>query len=95
MQSLEKSDYYLAIENMSALYLRQKRYSEAIIFCNKYLTSRPYNFKLNYTLAISLYQTDTTDEALKYARISYQLYPDNKIKNLITLMEQGKELNLE
>jgi len=46
-------------------------------------------------LAISLYQTGKITEGLKYIRITYQLYPDTQVKNILTIMEQGKELKLE
>ena len=94
-QALENNDYYLALENLASLYLRQARYSEAISFCQKYLIVMPYNLKLNYTLAISLYQIGRTEEALKYIYIAYQLYPDSQIKNLLTLMQQESKLNLK
>jgi len=94
-KTLENGDYYLAVENLASLYFRQKKYSEVITFCEEQIKYRPYNLKLNYTLAISLYQTGKITEGLKYIRITYQLYPDTQVKNILTIMEQGKELKLE
>lgn len=95
LKVLENSDYYLAYENLSAIYLMQKKYQEGRDFIENALKKLPNNSLLWLNLAIAEYKLEHKDKALLAARNAYALNPSDKNAYIYSQLSQNKELNLE
>lgn len=88
-QALQRSDYYLAYENLAQLLLFHKNPKDARDFTQKALHKLPQNPKLWLTLALADYKLNNLGEALKEAQRSYQLSPTKESLYVLSILQNG------
>lgn len=94
-QVLETSDYYLAHQNLSSIYLAEEDYRQARDFTDNSLKKLPNNSVLWLNLAIAEYKLDNKEKALQAAKNAYQLNPNPQTGYIYSQLSQGKELKFE
>jgi protein O-mannosyl-transferase len=92
---LETSDYYLAHENLVAIYLQEENYQLAKETAEKALMKLPQNGVLWRSLALAEYKLGNKENALKAADNAYLLLPDGQSAYIYSALQQGRELEFE
>lgn len=92
---LESSDYYLAHENLSSVYLAEEEYQQARDVTDTSLKKLPNNSVLWLNLAIAEYKLGNKEKALEAAKNAYQLNPNPQTGYVYSQLSQGKELKFE
>ncbi len=93
-QTLQRSDYYLAYENLAQDLLFHDSTASAQVFTANAVKKLPYNGKLWFLLAIADYQLGKKDEAVIAAGNAYALYPNQDTSYVYSQLTQNKSLDL-
>lgn len=91
-KAIDKGDYYLAHENRAKVMLYTFGAKEGKKAAEESLKKLPNNSNLWLSLAIAEYQLGNKDEALLAARYSFMLSPNEQNYYVISILEQGLEI---
>lgn len=95
LEVLKTSDYYLAHENLSSIYVLEKDYEGGKVATEKSLEKLPNNPGLWLNLAVIKYKLGDKEGSLKAAQNSYSLDGNEQATYLYSALSQGKELQFE
>lgn len=95
LKVLENSDYYLAYENLSSIYLVEGNYKLARDFTEDSLKKLPNNSVLWLNLAIAEYKLGNKSNALEAAKNAYMLNPGEQTGYVYSQLSQERELKFE
>jgi len=93
-KSINNGEYFLAYENLAKLMLFHQDAETARNFCRKALKKLPSNSNLWLMLALSEYRSDNKDAALKAAKNSYQLSPNQQNSYVYQQLSKNLPLNI-
>ncbi len=94
-ESLKRSDYYLAYENLAWVMLKTDSLSDTEEFLENALRKLPNNPNLALSMAIIKYKLEKYEEALKFAQWSYQLSPNTKSSYVLEKVTKREILQLD
>lgn len=93
-KAIEKNDYFLAYKNLASIYLKMKNYQQANLILEKATGYFSYQADLHRLYAISLYQTQQKEAALKEAQILLRIEPTGQNYQLWQIILKGEKLPL-
>ncbi len=87
-QALQRSNRLPLYENIGRVLVLTKKSQEANIFLDTGLSKYPLSAKLWLTKSLANYDLGKLQEALEYAKKSYELLPDPKTQNVIDVISE-------